>query len=392
MTTVLFTHPSAELYGSDRTLLQLVQHLGQQPDFRCVVALPRRGVLAAQLEAAGATVEIGELGAALRSDLAPGRLPSFLRKASGGARFVEGLVAKYGADIVHTNTSVLVGAALGAHRSTAKHVWHVHEILDSPAWAARVMRMVIRRWSDLAVANSSATAQAMLDRRIERTEVVRNGVEPERMDGPFVDAAAVRRAHGLPGTGQLVVLPGRVNGWKGQGLLVEAAALCEGAGRSAHFVIAGDPPPGQGHFGAALDQAIEDHGLGHRFTRVPFTDELPSLLAASDLCVVPSTRPEPFGLVAIEAMGVGTPVIAAGHGGLIEIVRHGQDGLHFLPGDAGDLAAAIDGALGNQVGIQRMGTAARERVRTQFSAAAYGDAFCRIYDELDGRGFARHAA
>lgn len=392
MTTVLFTHPSAELYGSDRTLLQLVEHLGRSPEFRCVVALPRRGVLAEALEKCGATVEIGQLGAALRSDLMPGRLPSFLRKASGGARFVESLVQKHQADVVHTNTSVLIGAALGAHRSTAKHLWHIHEILDRPAWAAGAMRMVIRRWSDLVVANSKATGRAMIDPRVTRAEVVPNGVEPGRIDGPFQDPVHLRRALGLPESGPLVILPGRINGWKGQRLLVEAAALCQGAGRDAHFVFAGDPPPGQEHFATELSRTIQAHGLGHRMTHVPFTADLPSLLAAASLCAVPSTRPEPFGLVSIEAMGVGTPVIAAAHGGLMETVRHGDDGMHFEPGNAHELAASIDACLGDDVRLARMGAAGKERVRRDFTARAYGEAFSSLYHELCAPGAARAAA
>ena len=66
--TLLFLHPSAELYGADRTLLQLVQSL-DQARWRCVVALPRRGQLAGELERAGATVEVGELGVGTRDQL-----------------------------------------------------------------------------------------------------------------------------------------------------------------------------------------------------------------------------------------------------------------------------------------------------------------------------------
>ena len=181
MSAILFTHPSSELYGADRTLLQVVEAIAERrgvtgcgvPD-RVVVALPRRGVLADRLEALGATVEVGELGAALRADLAPGRFGQFLSKARTGARFVESLVKRHGIDIVHTNTTVLIGAAYGAHRSNARHVWHVHEILDRPTWARAGVRSLIRRWSDVAIANSRATAAAMLDPRIERAETIYN--------------------------------------------------------------------------------------------------------------------------------------------------------------------------------------------------------------------------
>lgn len=389
MTNILFTHPSAELYGSDKTLLQLVEAVASTADMKAFVALPRRGVLADRLESVGATVEIGELGAAMRSDLAPGRLRSFMRKAKTAARFVEALVEKHEIDIVHTNTSVLVGAAYGAKRSSALHVWHVHEILDEPAWAGAIMRKLIRRWSDLAVANSRETARAMIDPRMSWFEVVHNGVDPKDYAVPANEANDVREAHGVRPGEKLVVLPGRINSWKGQMLLVDALSELRSEMKSMHVVIAGDAPPGQEHFAESLDAAIASKVFAHLVKRIPFTEELPSLLAAADVCVVPSTRPEPFGMVAIEAMAAGTPVIAAAHGGLTEIIDDHQSGRLFEPRSAHALADVLRSVLGDDVARARMGSLACMRQREFFTVARYRERMLTLYGDLmtrKGRG------
>ncbi|QDV05115.1 D-inositol 3-phosphate glycosyltransferase [Planctomycetes bacterium Poly30] len=390
MSTILFTHPSAELYGADRTLLQVVEAIaernaspqaeGPRAPSRVVVALPRRGVLADRLEALGAIVEVGELGAALRADLAPGRFGKFLHKARRGARFVESLVERHGVDIVHTNTTVLIGAAYGAHRSSAHHVWHVHEILDNPSWARLGMRSLIKRWSDVAIANSRATAAAMLDPRIERAKTIYNGVARDRGDDELGDRAKVRRGLGVGAGDALAVLPGRINSWKGQRLALDAAERLGDA--CPRIVIAGSPPPGQEHFAIRLDAEIRERGLAERVMRIPFTEDLPSLLAAADVCLVPSTRPEPFGLVAIEAMAVGTPVIAADHGGLQEIVEHGVTGALFAPGSADALAGAMRDVLGDPGRLASMGPAARERQRSMFTHERYAEEMLGVYESL----------
>lgn len=400
MSAILFVHPSAELYGADRTLLQVVEAIserqrspeanGTRVPSRIVVALPRRGVLAERLEALGATVEFGELGAALRADLAPGRFGQFLRKARTGARFVESLVKRHGIDIVHTNTTVLIGAAYGAHRSDAKHVWHVHEILDSPSWARTGVRSLIRRWADVAIANSKATAAVMLDPRIERAVTIHNGVSSDRSGDQLTDASEVRRGLGIPETDRLAVLPGRVNSWKGHRLSLDAI---ESLGDAApHLVFAGSPPPGQEHFAVDLDAEIRRRRLQGKVTRIPFTEDLPSLLAAADVCLVPSTRPEPFGLVAIEAMAVGTPVVGAGHGGLMEIVEDGVTGKLFEPCSSDSLAAAMKDVLSGDGRLEVMGAAAQARQQALFTHEGYAQAMLDVYGSLTAPQLERKAA
>lgn len=93
-------------------------------------------------------------------------------------------------------------------------------------------------------------------------------------------------------------------------------------------------------------------------------------LRTAKFLIVPSTCYEGFPLAVAEAYACGIPVIAAGHGGLAEIVRHGCTGLHFTPGDAEDLAAKVEWAWTHPQEMETMGWAARVEFDTKYNAGA----------------------
>jgi glycosyltransferase involved in cell wall biosynthesis len=100
--------------------------------------------------------------------------------------------------------------------------------------------------------------------------------------------------------------------------------------------------------------------------------------------VVPSIEPEPFGLVAAEAMAAGVPVIASRIGALPEIVDDDRTGLLVDPGDAGSLLAAMRGLNASPFRREEMGQRARKRFERRFRVDRYIDEFTRVYDGLLG--------
>src|SRR3989339_291350 len=103
---------------------------------------------------------------------------------------------------------------------------------------------------------------------------------------------------------------------------------------------------------------------------------------ACDLAVVPSTEPESFGMVAIEAMAAGRPVIAAAHGGILDIVEPGITGLLVKPKDEGALADAMERLLGDTELCVKMGQAGQARQAQLFSLDSQVDATVRCMNEL----------
>ncbi len=109
-----------------------------------------------------------------------------------------------------------------------------------------------------------------------------------------------------------------------------------------------------------------------------FRRDIPALMSACDIFVLPAPA-EPFGLVLLEAMAMGKPVIAANAGGPCEIVVHGQTGLLFEPGNPQSLAAAIADLLNNPEKARAMGAAGRQRFEEHFTAGRMAAQVAAIY-------------
>jgi glycosyltransferase involved in cell wall biosynthesis len=111
---------------------------------------------------------------------------------------------------------------------------------------------------------------------------------------------------------------------------------------------------------------------------------VPDLLAAADVCVLPSTA-EAFGLALVEALYVGTPVVATRVGGIPEIVEDGVDGILVPPADSGALAGTLGTLLQDQARLERLRGAGRERVRTRFGVERMVRQYEELYQELAAR-------
>jgi glycosyltransferase involved in cell wall biosynthesis len=170
----------------------------------------------------------------------------------------------------------------------------------------------------------------------------------------------------------LFILVGRINWWKGQSLLVEAFSyVVASTGTRARLAIIGSAPPGQEHYEHELAEVVAKSGCSDRIVIVPYRVDINTVWNAADVVVIPSTEPEPFGRVAIEAMAFAKPVIAAAHGGLLEIIDHGVTGLLVTPRDSLALSLAMKTLLSDEVLRKSMGDAGLLRQRAQFSVAGY---------------------
>jgi glycosyltransferase involved in cell wall biosynthesis len=109
--------------------------------------------------------------------------------------------------------------------------------------------------------------------------------------------------------------------------------------------------------------------------------DVASVLAGLDLLVLPSRR-EAFGMILLEAMAAGTPVIASNSGGPTEIIRNGESGLLVPEGDADALAGAIRWALDDAALRGRLAEDGRARVAEAFSRERYVGEMEALYERL----------
>jgi glycosyltransferase involved in cell wall biosynthesis len=373
--TVLYLHSSSGRYGADRQLLLLAAGLDPER-YSAVVALPEEGDLADDLRAAGVEVVVRPLAVVRRELLTPGGIASLMAARRRDARELPALIRARDVALIHTNTSVTFGGFAAAKRAHVPHVVHVREIyagfgLAWPAW-----RRVLSRADALACVSEAVRAQFG---PFAGARVVHDGL-------PSLPARASRNesreALGLPVDAFVCVVLGRISSWKGQEVLVKALARSSLRERNAIGVIAGAAWPGQEQHLQGLLAAIADAGVADRVRLVGFRDDVANLFGAADVVIVPSTAPDPLPNAALEAAAAGCCVVASNHGGLPEIVRDGETGVLFAPGDADALAGALAKLASDPVRVASLGAAAAADVCERFSSKRLLERMQALYDEI----------
>jgi len=379
---IAFVSSSNDLYGSSRVLMHLVLCLQKSANFRPVVCLPPgEGPLKEQLREAGIRIVEMPVMQLTRSMLKSFNvfklIPEFFRARKIFKRETAGLDIAY----IQSNTLATLFGAVFCRFSGYKHLFHVHEIVEHPSMAARFFKGLLRRWCDGIVFNSVATAgyytreEPKIDRK---AATIVNGVpQPTaRMDQP---KRSVLRASLFQQEEELLFigLIGRINRLKGQQTLLSAFASIEKDYPNARLVFVGSPPPGQEVYLEELRNRIEQYKLAPKVKVIDFQEEVFPLFEAMDIVTVPSTEAESFGLVAVEAMQAGKPVVVSDIGGLPYIVDHQENGLLCKPGDADSLAAQVRGLLDDRQLRERLGQKAMEKARLEFSL----DRMCKDFEQ-----------
>ena len=310
------------------------------------------------------------------------RVPSLFSLLS---RRTEHHIEKIQPDIIHSHGPAVMGihAVKAAHNNKAPLLFTYHTMLEeslhfvttSPAIQAVVGRLlrIWLRWyfhrCQGAIAPSH-TAAAEIKRYNEGAiEVIPTGINLERFHQ--ADGEAIREHHDF-GDSPVILHVGRIVQEKNLDLLVTAASHILAERQDAHFVIVGKGP-----YAPAVQQHVEKQGLTEHFLFTGFIPdkELPNYYAAADVLAFPSTY-ETQGIVAIEAMATGTPVVAAAARSLPELINDGETGFLFEPGNAAALADAVLEALDGDIAVDAT------RVASAFSRERCTDRLLSYYERF----------
>ena len=389
MTTVLLTHASAELYGSD---LQLVETAAGCVDAGAdvVVVLPDDGPLATLMRGVGARVETLEVPVLRKSHLTPrGAVALGVRMLRALGPTVR-LIRRVRPDSMLVNTLTVPTWLAAARLAGVAPVCHVHEAEADVPWAVRVGLAAPLLLARVVIANS-ATARDVVVSAVpmlrRRTRVIYNGVPGpahmaddlgDRVLGPTRDGAVpgseavpLPAADGDPGADAPahVVLVGRLSPRKGTDVALEAVALLRRAGRDVRLTLCGSAFAGYEWFERQLRGRAGETDLVGAVRFVGYADPW-EWFARSDIVVVPS-QVEPFGNVAVQALLAGRPVVASRAQGLAEIVRDGETGLLVPPGDAAALAEAVASLLDDRARASALAEAGRRDAAERFGVQRY---------------------
>lgn len=378
---ILFFHQSAELYGSDKMLLSLVvgmKSAGANP----IVLIPWEGLLQSELLSAGVECHVIPMMRATRTSMNFLGLSKLFSMTGKSMSAIDEAVGGRKVSWVHSNTLATLSGFIWARKNKVPHLWHVHEIVERPRIVKRVFKFLLEQFSTHIVFNSHAVKDSWERGGAlsgSRVSVVYNGIEDSISIG-CEEVKEFRRGIGVSQSEMLVVLVGRVNRWKGHKVLVESISDLRRRGMDRiKCLLVGDPPPGQEHYLNDISDQIERSRFSDAFIYMPFQRDIWPIWLASDVACVPSTEPEPFGLVAIEAMLAGKPVVAANHGGLKEIVTDKVTGLLVKPDDRNELSSALEFFYRNEGARNEYGQAGLLRAQKFFTQQSYISAFEAIY-------------
>jgi glycosyltransferase involved in cell wall biosynthesis len=243
--------------------------------------------------------------------------------------------------------------------------------------AKRALEGAVYRRAERTVVLSSAFKRLLVERygvSPWSVEVVPPAVDLERFTPG--DARTAREALGLPEAGPVAVCIRRIVPRMGIDVLLRAWSGLE----SGLLVVVGEGPER-----ARLERLADELGLGPRvrFAGKVADAELPDWYRAADVCVIPSLELEGFGLVALEALATGTPIVVSDAGGLPEAVRGLGDGLVVPRGDETALGTRLREALS---GASPLPAPARCRAHAEgYSKQAFARRHREIYDRLRDR-------
>ncbi|MGQ9486383.1 MAG: glycosyltransferase family 4 protein [Armatimonadota bacterium] len=369
-TRVLYVNQWHGLGGAEISLLRVMEHLprGQiQPTLACPP-----GTLAEEATAMGV-------------DVVPVRFPSPIRGGKPSPTDMQRLYdAIASSDIVHAY-SVRAGWYAGrlCRRPRVPMVWSIHDLFPYP-WQRMWLKMVASRYTHAVVAYSGILQRQFGRELRHKVYLIPHGVDTQKFS-PIGGSqrAQVRQQFQTPADALVVLHMGRIMPFKGQHLFLQAAQRLLSKYPHQHkptFWLAGDDSMGDPRYAQRVQE--ESRKIQPFVRWLGFQRNVAPVIAAADVLVHCSTRPEPFGLVILEAMACGTAVVSANRGAPTEIIEHGHTGLLLPPNDVFALAEGVHSLLADDERRQSIAANARRVVCERYTLQQHVQRLVDLYRSL----------
>jgi len=365
---VLFVSHSAEHYGAERSMLQLLEGC-RAKGFEPLVLLPKRGPLSEELAKRDVLwAAVGHTRWICYAWEWPAAMPLHAAINWLAARRAVRPAGRFRPDVIYTNTLASPLGGMLARRLHVPNVWHAREFVREDfgarfEWGKRASLRFVDRTSARVVCNSQAVRESLAACiPAAKMQVVYNGIVSEAHSPPQRPPRTVLSAE------PRLALIGAVTEHKGPRDAIEALGVLNEQGVRATLREVGT---GSDAYVRRLKALASRLGVGEQIQWCGFVANVAEKVLAEVDMVVVCSRCEAFGRVAVEAMASGCPVVGTRAGGLPEILEDGVTGLLYPPGDVAALAAQIRRLMGEPDLHRRLAVNGIEMARNRFSVEKY---------------------
>ena len=315
---ILILHSSNDLYGASKIFIQTCDLL-HNANYEIHVMLPSKGPLDELIDK-NILINYHNLGVLRKKYLNPlGLFNRFIINIKA-ISFLSDYVKKNKINLVYTNTSTIISAAVAAKKNKIPSLFHVHEIPISNKIYEIFIGKIINRYSSKVLTVSESVKKHWLKYiEVKKIERIYNGiifsktdslVERERDQDDFVITSVAR------------IIP-----YKGHSYLIDIANELIKKSTKFKFLILGDTLSSYVSYEKSMKQKVKDIGLENQIKFLGFREDVSSIFKQSDLFIHPAISPDPLPTVLFESLYNELPSVATNLGGAIEILDNGNNGL-----------------------------------------------------------------
>lgn len=397
---VLYLNPGAQMGGAETSLVELLSGIRKMhPEWSLHLLLGEEGPLVEQARSIGCVCHVLPLPATLAqagdSGLRDrsgrwGALGSLLRGLLAAPRYAlqyRAFLKRLDPQLVHaTGLKMQVLAALV--RPAAPLIWHIHDYVSWRPVARRLLRLLASRCR-LALVNSRSVESDLRQccPALPEIVVLYNAVDVEDLGrAPAAELDVLAGLSAAPEGTLRIGLVATYARWKGHAVFLEALARLPADLPWRAYIIGGPiyRTAGSQFSAEELRQRIAELGLQERVGLTGFIADRGAAMRALEIVVHASTKPEPFGMVVIEAMASRRPVVVSAAGGALELCQEETTGLGHPPGDAPSLARQIERLIRDPNLAQRLADEAFRVVALKFSRAKLSAQLSETYQHVLG--------
>ncbi len=383
-------------FQTQPVIMQIIPELGpggaEQGCIDMAASIVSAGGQAIVVSYGGARIhELARIGAVHINMPVHSKNPAIMWKNIGAIR---SLIQRYNVNIVHARSRAPAWSAWRAcSKINARFITTCHAPYNISGEAKKFYNSSIAH-GERVIAISHFVAQYLhhnygLDERTIR--LVPRGIPMEKFHPTAVTPERLITLSSewrIPDGSNILMLPGRLTRWKGHHVMVDAMAHLN---RKDLFGVIIGSDQGRVEYRKELEDYIQSKGLGGQIRMVDHCNDMPAAYMLSTVVVCPSTDPEGFGRVPVEAQAMGRPIVASDHGGAQETVINGHTGWLVEPGNGKATAHAIEEALSMHATQRAMlATRAMAHVAENFTKDLMAERTMQVYAELLNSGFARH--